>query len=118
MGVWSTTAKNTMLDSITTFYVSLHSADPGDTGASELSGSPYARIQATVGAAANGTRNLSSDVLLDVPGGSTVSYVGYWSAATGGTFLGKDDVDDESYTSDGQYKVLASGTTFNITDPA
>jgi len=71
-------------------YVSLHSADPGLTGASEISGGTpaYARKSLTWASAAAGSSGTSGVVLLDVPGATSVSYFGLWSAATGGTYLG------------------------------
>ena len=118
MGTWSVAAKNSMLDSLTIAYISLHTGDPGATGVdNEVSGgSPaYARKAATINAAATGSRALDADVTLDVPA-CTVSYVGYWSLVTGGVFHGSDDVTDEVFGAQGQYKVLASGTTLAITD--
>jgi len=117
MGIFSTGAKNTMLDAITYAQASLHSADPGPSGANnELSGgSPaYARKTITVNAASGGSRALNADVTFDVPAGATVAYVGYWAA--GPTWLGSDQVTSESYSGQGTYTVLASGTTFVISD--
>lgn len=115
MGTFTTNAKNTMLDALTITHASLHSADPGSGGASELAGgSPaYARIAPTFNAAAAAARALNADLTFDVPAGSTVAYVGYWSGAT---FLGSDPVTNESYTGQGTYDALASGTTLSIGD--
>ena len=64
--------------------VSLHSADPGSTGASEVSGgSPaYARKTPTFSAASGGATNLSASLVFDVPSGATVAYYGLWKGAT------------------------------------
>lgn len=70
-------------------YLSLHTADPGTTGASEATGgSPaYARQQTTwTGGAADGNV-AGSQVTFDAPAG-TYTHFGIWSAATGGTFIG------------------------------
>ncbi len=69
-------------------WVSLHTADPGTTGASEVAGgSPaYARKQTTwTGGASDGVV-AGSAVSIDVPAG-TYTHVGIWSASTAGTFL-------------------------------
>ena len=69
-------------------YVSLHTADPGTTGASEATGgSPaYGRKQTTwTGGAADGSVP-GSQVTFDAPAG-TYTHVGVWSASTGGTFV-------------------------------
>src|SRR5215469_10582889 len=68
-------------------YISLHSGDPGVTGANEISGgSPaYARVATTWGTAASGAMT-GSQVTINVPATVTVTYAGLWTAATGGTF--------------------------------
>ena len=111
---YSTAAKNQMLNAMTLAYASLHTADPGDTGANEVvGGSPaYARRAITVGTAANGTRSASNQPTLDVPSGTTVRYVGYWSASSGGTFLGSYDVQDEVFSVQGTYTITAA--TFSV----
>lgn len=69
-------------------YISLHTADPGTTGASEATGgSPaYARKQTTwAGGAADGSVP-GSQVIFDAPAG-TYTHMGIWSAASGGSFV-------------------------------
>lgn len=113
---FSPAAKATMLDAISPSHVSLHSADPGTTGASELSGGNYARVAATFNAASAGARALDANVDVTVPAGATVAYVGYWTALTGGTFLGSDQVTSEAFAAEGTYRVLAAGTSLSLTD--
>lgn len=69
-------------------WISLHTGDPGVTGASEATGGApaYARKQtAWAGGAVDGVVSGSS-VSIDVPAG-TYTHLGIWSAATGGTFV-------------------------------
>lgn len=73
-------------------WISLHSADPGLTGASELSGNAYARVNASAafGAAALGVA--SNNVAIDFPaatpaGWSAATHFGVFDAATAGNFL-------------------------------
>lgn len=82
---YSNTAKHTALDAVgaAATWISAHSADPGKTGANEIATVP--RKQTTWAAAANAEK-AGSSVALDIPGGSTVSHIGLWTAATGGTF--------------------------------
>lgn len=64
--------------------MSLHTADPGETGASEVTGgSPaYARIASIAwNAASNGSITMSSVPVFNVPGAVTVAYVGFWKGA-------------------------------------
>lgn len=70
-------------------WISLHTADPGTTGTSEATGgSPaYARKQTTwTGGASDGSVP-GSQVEFDA-GAGTYTWVGIWTAATGGTFIG------------------------------
>lgn len=75
-------------------YVSLHSADPGDTGASELSGNAYARVAvSTTGgfsAPAAGATENAAEILFPVAtpaGQGTATHFGIWDAATVGNLL-------------------------------
>lgn len=69
-------------------WISLHTATPGTTGASEATGgSPaYARKQTTwTGGSSDGSVP-GSQVTIDVPAG-TYTHFGIWSASTGGTYI-------------------------------
>lgn len=87
-------AENTMIQSqftpTTTYYLSLHSASPGQTGLNELSGGSYARQAITFGAAVAGVMASTSlqtfPTLPAVPGG--IFFFGIWSASSGGTYEG------------------------------
>ena len=92
-------------------YVSLHTGDPGTSGASEASGgSPaYARQQTTwTAGAADGVVD-GSQVTVDVPAG-TYTHFGLWSAATGGTFVGGGSIASTTLAAQGQIKVTPSYT--------
>ena len=95
-GEFSTYLKNAILNAIanaTSFglagdpYVSLHTADPGVTGTSEVTGGSYARQQVAFGAASAGA--ISNSAIVDFTGmpAATVTYIGIWDAASGGNFL-------------------------------
>ncbi len=80
--------------SVTTVYVSLHTADPGDaTGTSEVTDSGYVRKAGSFGAPVSGAGTCSNDaeVLFDAladVGTINLSYFGLWDAATVGNYLG------------------------------
>jgi len=86
---FSTTARNKIVDSIGlnggADWFSLHTADPGTTGASEASASPYARKSGPFPAAAAG-ESTNPGVTFDVAPG-TYTHWGRYSAVSGGTFL-------------------------------
>lgn len=88
-------------------HVSLHTGNPGATGASEVAGgSPaYARVAITWATASGGNIDSSNTPTFNVPAGTTVTHVGFWSAATGGTFYGSDAVTAETFAGQGTYQV-------------
>lgn len=68
-------------------YVSLHTADPGETGASEVAGGSYARQQAAFSAAAAGaTENTGIIDFTGMPA-VTLTHAGIWDALAAGNFL-------------------------------
>lgn len=100
--------KNDALTTITAeaLYVSVHTADPGTTGASEATGgSPaYARQPLTWGTPAAGAVT-APDVVIDVPAG-TYTHLGLWDSVSGGVFKGGDNLRDSSGN------ILAGGLVF------
>ena len=92
-------------------YISLHTADPGTTGASEASGGApaYARKQTTwAGGTADGAV-VGSAVTFDVPAG-TYTHIGVWSAATAGTFVGGFALSSSTGALPGQASVAVTPT--------
>lgn len=77
-------------------YVSLHTADPGNTGASEVgAGVAYARqAGGTFSQTGNNPTVASNAALIQFPVATgswgTVTHFGLWDAATTGNFLGGD----------------------------
>lgn len=74
----------------TDIYCSLHSADPSDTGASELSGGSYARVQvsswdAPSSRAILNTGSIAFPMLTATI--ATATHMGFWDATTNGNFL-------------------------------
>lgn len=76
-----TATKNALLGGQAYDNASLHTAYPGTTGASEVTGgSPaYARKAITINAASGGSRLLNAGVTFDVPA-CTVKWIGLWSS--------------------------------------
>ena len=94
MALLATASENTAIAAIfvpsTTYYLSLHSATPGQTGASEISGGSYARQAITFGAASGGSEaSTNSQTFTNLPVESSgIPYFGIWSASSGGTYIG------------------------------
>lgn len=110
MAIAVTTTKNSVADSYAALstYASLHTANPGTTGASELTGTGYARQAITWGAASNGVK--TATVTFSVPAGSTIVGLGLWSAATGGTFRDGVTVTSQTFAQAGSYAVTLTFT--------
>lgn len=83
---FGTNAANAIIDGLDGYYVSLHTADPGVTGANEVAGGSYTRQQVSLGAASN--KAASNDAALNFAGmpAVTITHVGIWSLASGGVF--------------------------------
>lgn len=104
----SNNGKNVMLNALggVALYVSLHTADPGTTGANEVSGgSPaYSRQSVTWNAASNGNLDSSNQPAFNVPAATTITHFGLWSAATAGTFYGGGALSaSETFAAQGTY---------------
>lgn len=72
-------------------YLSLHTADPGTTGANEVSGGSYARQAITWNAASGGTQTSSNgQTFAGMPAVSGNLWIGLWGASSSGTFYWGD----------------------------
>ena len=122
----STYSSNKMLDHVfrntawtapTNVYVSFHTADPGLTGANEVSAGWYGRQVASFASAT--TSGVSTDTDLTwtvVSGGSVaVTHVGLWDASSGGNFLWYDDVTDLTYENGEEPRIASGNLTITIT---
>ena len=111
--------------STTNAWLSLHTGNPGTTGANELlttQGSPaYGRKQTTWAASSGGVKTGSAQTI-DIPPGKTIGWYGIWSAQTGGTFIGGGPLRNagntanitETYTEQGQYALTPRLTADDI----
>jgi hypothetical protein len=87
-------------------YASLHTSEPNASGSAELTGGSYTREAISWGAASGGTASNDLAIVFDVPTGTTITYLGYWSAASGGTFYGSRALDtSQTFSSDGTYTI-------------
>src|SRR5436190_24176893 len=88
----SATAENSALDGLDATsasnritHVSLHTADPGTTGASEnANAGSYARQACSWNAASSGSKTNSSSLTFTTAGSTAVTHFGTWSSATYG----------------------------------
>jgi len=118
-------AENALLDAIfnttsyapAAIYMSLHTADPGDTGASEVTGGSYARQNVTTSFAAASGGSVSSNALIEwtnMPA-TTVTHIGVWDASTSGNFLWGGTLTASKTTNSGDtFQITSGNATFTL----
>lgn len=80
--------RGTAPTSLTTpIKMSLHTADPGATGASEVSGGSYARQTAGYNAASSGACALAGTLSFTLMPAATVTHIGLWDSTGTPKFL-------------------------------
>src|SRR4051794_40739702 len=78
-------AQNAVLGAGTTYYLSLHTADPGTAGSGE---GTDGRKAITFGSSSGGTQaSTNAQSWSSAVGGQTYAWFGVWTAASGGTYL-------------------------------
>ncbi len=110
--------KNLLLDGFASgvTFVSLHTDDPSTGGTDEVSGGAYARESVLWDAAASASISTSASIVFDVPGSTTITHLGYWSASTSGTFYGSRALDtSQTFATAGTYTIAAGNITESIT---
>lgn len=114
-----TAGKNALLAGLTAQagFVSLHTADPSTAGTSEVSGGTpaYARKAVAWASPSGGAVVSSAGVVFDVPGQTTITHLGYWTAATAGTFLGSRPLDaSQQFATQGTYTIASGNLSESI----
>lgn len=98
---------------LTARFISLHTADPGTTGASEVAGGGYGRVSGGVFNQSGSNPTTASNaatIEFAVATGSwgTVTHFGVWSASSGGTYLGGWALtSSKAYTTDDVARFIA-----------
>lgn len=88
--------------------ISIHTGDPGTTGADEVSGGSYARGTLTFASGAAGGSASANQVTINVPAGGPYTHFGVWDSA-GTTFEGGNPLSSsETFGADGQIKVTVT----------
>jgi hypothetical protein len=97
-------------------FLSIHSSDPGATGASEFTNYTGTRPSVAFSAAASGTITSSNQQDYTSMGATTITHYGLWSAASGGTFQFGRPLDIQRTTdATGQtLRFLTSGITIPL----
>jgi hypothetical protein len=115
------TARNVGVDAIAALGLrwAAHTGDPGgaNSATSEVAGgSPaYARKAVAWNAAGSGIATQNGDVVLDIPAGTTVTYVSLWNTAGTVRYL-KKSVTSEAFGAQGTYTIKGTTTTLDLND--
>ena len=111
----NSTALNLMLDALAAVisHVSLHTDVVGSGSGGEVTGgSPaYARQACAWGAASGGNIDMTGTEVFDIPAGTTVKRLGFFSAVTSGTFYGDAELTDEVFAGQGTYTLTDADIT-------
>ena len=117
----SSSGEATVLGSIlTNCYVSLHNADPGNAGSSELTGGAYARQGPTsfTNSGGNPTTGANTSIItypVATAAFGSVPYFGIWDAASGGNFKGSGALTPPATINIGdQARFLAGALTVTV----
>ena len=115
----SSNGETTVLNSLTgggtpISYVSLHTADPADTGGSEVTGGAYARMGPVAFTdSGNNPTTAANNAIITFPAATaawgTINFFGVWSAPTGGSFLGSGAVTTPKVVGSGDTARFAQG---------
>jgi hypothetical protein len=121
MGTLSDSAEDAALNylrSTYTWFLAAFTTQPDDAGSGgvEVSGGSYARVAVTWSAVSGGSMSNSSTVQLPQATASwgTVVAIGYYSASSGGTFLGSDDITPQAVTAPQQPQWTAGQLVVSI----
>jgi hypothetical protein len=97
-----------------TVYVSLHTGDPGNTGANEVTGGAYGRVgPISFSGSGNNPTTYDNDDALNFPQATAdwgeCTHFGLWSASTAGTYLGGDALTASKTIGDGDAARFSAG---------
>jgi hypothetical protein len=114
----TTTAENQVLNKIfqgtdftdpTAWYVSLHTANPGDSGTSEVTGGSYARQSCTFStSSASATENSGAINFTNMPA-TTVTHFAVWDNVSAGTIWAYGTLTASKTTEAGDTLSFAAG---------
>ena len=101
-------------------YISLHTADPTDTGTgTEVTGGSYARVASSFGVASGTSGALASNADATFPtataGWGTVGWIGIWDAVSGGNMLYHSALDAAKTIDSGDiFKIVTGNLTVTL----
>jgi hypothetical protein len=117
MSVFSTDAKNAMLDALEPDEIQLHDGDPGAAGTSNRVGDTDGEAAAVFAAASSGSRALNAQVdFTNLSPLQSITWISVWDATV---FLGKAEVTagDVAANAAGEWSATTA-TALTLADPA
>ena len=94
----------------TSFWVKLHTGDPGAAGTSNAASNTTRQSAAFSSAAAAGTITTSADVTwTSVSATESYAYVSFWDASSGGTLIATDNLEATRGVTAGDNFTIATG---------
>jgi hypothetical protein len=124
LGTYSDTAKNQMLEAQfrnvalqnASVYVKLHTGDPGSAGTSNAATETTRQVVTFAAAASGSIASNAAVTWTNVSTTETYSWVSLWTASSGGTFLGRDDLpSSKSVTAGDTFQINSGDLTLSIT---
>lgn len=87
---WLDTLSATAYTAVKAGFAQLHTGDPGAAGTSNVSVGSTTRPAVTLAAASGGSKAITTTLPVWTNGGTseTITNVSFWTAASGGTFVG------------------------------
>lgn len=121
VGAFSDAEKNRLLDAVTNrvdalktpLWVQLHTGSPGAAGTANVS-TETTRVEAIFGNAPSAgtitnTGSVTWSTINVTPASETITHISLWSASTGGSFKGADDLPASRVIQDGDELQIAVG---------
>ncbi len=127
MGTFAEATRNAMLDAYASgtdyggnasVYVKLHLGDPGSAGANNAAVETTRKLVSWA-AAATGSKASNADTeWTNVSTTETYTHVSFWTASSGGTYLGNDDLSASAAMTAGQtFRIPSGSLTLSLTGP-
>jgi len=111
--------RNTGLDAMAgqASHVAAHQADPGNTDTAASAEVSTARVAIAWDTATGGVLSQNGTDVLSISASSTAAYVSFWTALSGGLYLGSINTNDEAFTSEGNVDLMNLSITLPVGTP-
>lgn len=96
-------------------FLSIHTADPGNTGASEYTTYTGTRPAIAFNVAASQSSGNTSQIDFAAMGATTITFIGLWTATSGGTFKGGGALSASKTTASGDTLRFVASTGVTVT---